>query len=673
MTIENTLPISITKITDTARTRYYFNFACENESEIEVYNFDDKTKKSSIIQRFKYNLWLQTDNVKGGYIELTDFVPLAGNSIVILRKTVMHQVTPYKTTSGFRGDIMENDLDKIYAIMQELALNEDRAPHFDIGFTSEVKIANPEPNKGLKFNSNGTEIIATEEDPDEVIEKVEELTQQAITEMNGIKSETEGLKNQAKGYRDEAEQFKNTANQATQDAQKAKADAEQAKAEAEQARQATEQLKQDTQDIKDNALSEIENKKDEVSQQLTEQGADILNAMNGVKDETQGLKDATQALYDSFEQQFKSGIFVYKGQKPTFDELPIDNKTGDVWDIADTGDNYVWNGTDWDKLSSTLDLSNYATKDDIKDLPTSGTIEAINQKVDDITTRLEGAEDALDDVETRLQTVESETGSLQTEQTALEARVDSLETTIEHFDEINIELVPENWSQEQSIDIGDLSTSSDSNFGRIILGPSVLKSCVISSIILYGGRNYTSSYTNPVHIAVSELKADEVTLNDEEWEPIGISTNSITEISPDGVRLEFDNLKISGDKYISITVIENTETPKIKTTGRIKVNDKYDKGFAVFYNGHKYAFIPCLQLNYVIENESTYTIENELITPTKQIDFGLPVPTTRENADNIAKHKLIVANVKNGSLIINAVSDEAITETMNVTFKLRGQ
>ena len=164
-----------------------------------------------------------------------------------------------------------------------------------------------------------------------------------------------------------------------------------------------------------------------------------------------------------------------------------------------------------------------------------------------------------------------------------------------------------------------------------------------------------------------------MTLNDEEWEPIGISTNSITEISPDGVRLEFDNLKISGDKYISITVIENTETPKIKTTGRIKVNDKYDKGFAVFYNGHKYAFIPCLQLNYVIENESTYTIENELITPTKQIDFGLPVPTTRENADNIAKHKLIVANVKNGSLIINAVSDEAITETMNVTFKLRGQ
>lgn len=524
MTIENTLPISITKITDTARTRYYFNFACENESEIEVYNFDDKTKKSSIIQRFKYNLWLQTDNVKGGYIELTDFVPLAGNSIVILRKTVMHQVTPYKTTSGFRGDIMENDLDKIYAIMQELALNEDRAPHFDIGFTSEVKIANPEPNKGLKFNSRGTEIIATEEDPDEVIEKVEELTQQAITEMNGIKSETEGLKNQAKGYRDEAEQFKNEANQATQDAQKAKADAEQAKAEAEQARQETEQLKQDTQDIKDNALSEIESKKDDVTQQITEQGADILNAMNGVKDETQGLKDATQALYDSFEQQFKSGIFVYKGQKPTFDELPIDNKTGDVWDIADTGDNYVWNGTDWDKLSSTIDLSNYATKDDIKDLPTSGTIEAINQKVDDITTRVEGAEDALDDVETRLQTVESETGSLQTEQTALEARVDSLETTIEHFDKIEITIEPESWS------IGD-----------------------------------------------------------------GICT---------------------------------------------------------------------------------FELQNDLITTTKEIDFGLPVPTTRTNADTVAKHKLIIVSQTSGAITIQGVLDEngsAPTQSVSVTFKLRGQ
>ena len=56
------------------------------------------------------------------------------------------------------------------------------------------------------------------------------------------------------------------------------------------------------------------------------------------------------------------GAMHYKGQKPTFAELPTDgNQPGDVWDVQADGANYAWNGTGWDKLSGTTDLSAYAT------------------------------------------------------------------------------------------------------------------------------------------------------------------------------------------------------------------------------------------------------------------------------------------------------------------------
>ena len=56
------------------------------------------------------------------------------------------------------------------------------------------------------------------------------------------------------------------------------------------------------------------------------------------------------------------GAMHYKGQKPTFEELPEEgNQNGDVWDVQADGHNYAWNGTGWDKLSGAVDLSAYAT------------------------------------------------------------------------------------------------------------------------------------------------------------------------------------------------------------------------------------------------------------------------------------------------------------------------
>lgn len=69
------------------------------------------------------------------------------------------------------------------------------------------------------------------------------------------------------------------------------------------------------------------------------------------------------------------GVFKYCGSKESYADLPTSNQNiGDVWNIESddvehgikAGDNVVWNGSDWDKLSSTINLSGYATKEDIE-------------------------------------------------------------------------------------------------------------------------------------------------------------------------------------------------------------------------------------------------------------------------------------------------------------------
>lgn len=57
-----------------------------------------------------------------------------------------------------------------------------------------------------------------------------------------------------------------------------------------------------------------------------------------------------------------STVFRYKGVKAKYTELPTTgNTTGDVWNVTDKGGmNYAWNGSAWQPIGGTLDLSGYA-------------------------------------------------------------------------------------------------------------------------------------------------------------------------------------------------------------------------------------------------------------------------------------------------------------------------
>lgn len=62
--------------------------------------------------------------------------------------------------------------------------------------------------------------------------------------------------------------------------------------------------------------------------------------------------------------QALASVFVYKGSVATYSDLPADdNKVGDTYNVLDTGDNYTWNGTGWDKLAGIVDLSHLVTLD----------------------------------------------------------------------------------------------------------------------------------------------------------------------------------------------------------------------------------------------------------------------------------------------------------------------
>lgn len=69
-----------------------------------------------------------------------------------------------------------------------------------------------------------------------------------------------------------------------------------------------------------------------------------------------------------------SAVYRYKGSVATYAELPTEGNTvGDVWNVAaadeahgiKAGDNVAWNGSAWDALSGAVDLTPYATKDEL--------------------------------------------------------------------------------------------------------------------------------------------------------------------------------------------------------------------------------------------------------------------------------------------------------------------
>ena len=65
-----------------------------------------------------------------------------------------------------------------------------------------------------------------------------------------------------------------------------------------------------------------------------------------------------------------STVYRYKGSVANYDALPVSKReVGDTYNVLDTGANYAWTDSGWDKLSETIDLSGYALKEEIPAVP----------------------------------------------------------------------------------------------------------------------------------------------------------------------------------------------------------------------------------------------------------------------------------------------------------------
>lgn len=110
----------------------------------------------------------------------------------------------------------------------------------------------------------------------------------------------------------------------------------------------------------------------DLSNYYTKPETDSLLAEKADKSDLDNLL-TTDNVYTKDEVYTKSEIdervsttFRYKGVVPTVGDLPLtDNQIGDVYNVSDTGANYAWDGTNWDKLSETIDLSGYVTKTEL--------------------------------------------------------------------------------------------------------------------------------------------------------------------------------------------------------------------------------------------------------------------------------------------------------------------
>ena len=177
------------------------------------------------------------------------------------------------------------------------------------------------------IDTSVTEGVATINDTKEAA--ITAITQQQTTSVNAVIQTGNTLKSEMNTIRSQVDTAVSTAQQAATDAE---AQAEIAKEYADQA--ITGQVQANWTDTDPESKGYIQNKPDIYT-----------------KTEVNSLLTSTMH---------------YKGTKPTQSELPSTGNTiGDVWNVTDTDTNYAWNGSTWDAFSSSIDLSGYATKEEL--------------------------------------------------------------------------------------------------------------------------------------------------------------------------------------------------------------------------------------------------------------------------------------------------------------------
>ena len=181
----------------------------------------------------------------------------------------------------------------------------------------------------------------------------------------------------------------------------------------------------------------------------------------------------------------------YKGTKDTYEDLPSeDNKKGDVWNVVaahgstPAGTNYAWDGTQWDPLGGTVDLSGYYTKSQVDSAISTAKseLEAADTALEgQITTVTNQLTNKVDKVEGSGLISDTDLNQIRTNK----ANIESLTTSVGEKQEILTEGEAVSISEENVIDV-KLDPASDTALSKSAGGLKLDLSGVKGSTVKVG-------------------------------------------------------------------------------------------------------------------------------------------------------------------------------------------
>lgn len=253
-----------------------------------------------------------------------------------------------------------------------------------------------------------------------------------------------------------------------------------------------------------------------------------------------------------------TSIYTYKGTKATYDELvAVENpKVGDAYNVegeveitsesplGDTiikkypaGTNWVWNGSEWDAQGGSIDLSAYATKEEVGNIneALTGSIGSLTGEVNQVKTNLDKKVDAVEGssliTSEKLALIDTNAGAiaqLQQTDTSLDTRLKIVESAFT--------------GDGGTIDLGDLTTQLTDHGNRIT--------------VLEGDNTTNKTNIGNLQTEVSGHAGRLTAIEN-------LNTEQSTQLS--GLTTRVENVEKYGESITNLTTTVNGHTESIST------------------------------------------------------------------------------------------------------------
>lgn len=187
---------------------FTFDFRVLDDDYLVVYQ--EINGKQTVVDSSDYTVNAQE---VGGTVDFNT-APVAGSYIIITRDVPLDQLTPYRTSSGFPANRVEENLDKLTAITQQLNEAVNRAPKLPVGTAGvDVTLPLPDAGKAIIWNDTGNGFVNSKDKFDDIVANATEqanIATQKAAEASASASEAAESATTAAGSAEQAEEAWNS-------------------------------------------------------------------------------------------------------------------------------------------------------------------------------------------------------------------------------------------------------------------------------------------------------------------------------------------------------------------------------------------------------------------------------------------------------------------------------